>query len=291
MAFHHFMKTWASICREALGGDAIGIEKLVPVVDRSVVKDLKALEPILLKEWFGMVSTWKDNILNPSPSLYVDKLRSTFTLSRSHIDRLKSWILSRIEGLSHVSAFVATCAFIWPILIRSREIGKTKVSNSDVYHFCFLVDCRGRLGYPIPETYFGNCLDICFVALKREELVGRQGMVAAARVIGARVKDLEMEGGPLRAAERWLLDWGEVSGSGRLVVVAGSTRLRVYETDFGWGRPRKSLVVHVDRSEETISLTEGREEEGGVEVGLALGKASMDAFRVMFEQSLSSFCG
>ncbi|KAK4792544.1 hypothetical protein SAY86_022979 [Trapa natans] len=309
MAFHMFMKKWASSCKEELlrlgskedanynNGITIGVDKSLsaPVLDRGVVKDQRGLEPILLNQWFSMSSTWKDNNPTPiSPSLYAhDKLRATFTMSRSHIDRLKSRITSNgiWDPAQHVSSFVATCAFIWPILSKSREVVHPEISSSRVYHFNFVADCRGRLGYPIPETYFGNCLDICFVVLDREELMGRQGMMAAARAIDASVKKLDMEGGPLRAAEKWLSDWGVTAGSGQLMVVAGSTRLRVYETNFGWGRPRKSLVVQVDTSEGVVSLAESRKGEGGVEVGLALRRASMDAFCDMFEQSLSSFCG
>ncbi|PKI35041.1 hypothetical protein CRG98_044556 [Punica granatum] len=94
--------------------------------------------------------------------------------------------------------------------------------------------------------------------------------VPSARAIGGKVKELEAEGGPLRGVERWLSDWNEISKSGcRIVIVAGSPRLRVYGTDFGWGRPRKSCVVHVD-AVEAIAFNESSDEAGGAEVGLAL---------------------
>ena len=69
-------------------------------------------------------------------------------------------------------------------------------------------------------------------------------MVEAVKIIGNRIKELQE--GALRGAERWMLNWKEAIRH-HVVVVAGSPRLGVYQTDFGWGRPKKSEVVHIDR--------------------------------------------
>ncbi|KAK9285951.1 hypothetical protein L1049_025153 [Liquidambar formosana] len=106
-------------------------------------------------------------------------------------------------------------------------------------------------------TYFGNCLALCFVSAKRAELVGENGVFAAAKAIGRKVK--ELESGVLRGAEKWMSKWKELGEEGRLVSVAGSPKLLVYDTDFGWGRPKKSEVVHVEVSG-TFSLAECRDD-------------------------------
>lgn len=56
---------------------------------------------------------------------------------------------------------------------------------------------------------------------------------------------------------------------------------RWIETLGGDGRGKGGRVVHID-TDGSFPLAESREEEGGVEVGLALGKTSVDAFCNMF---------
>ncbi|CAN6571694.1 unnamed protein product [Malus baccata var. baccata] len=87
-----------------------------------------------------------------------------------------------------------------------------------------------------------------------------------------------------------------VPSRGKLVVaesgvaIARSPTLGVYGTDFGWGRAKKVEVVHFVNST-VFSLAEsGDEEEDGIEVGLALPRATMDAFTSLFEQGLRIFC-
>ncbi|CDY15958.1 BnaA04g11530D [Brassica napus] len=62
----------------------------------------------------------------------------------------------------------------------------------------------------------------------------------------------------------------------QLVSVAGSTRFGVYGLDFGWGRPERVLVVSIDQGE-AISMAEGRDGNGGVEIGFSLKKHEMEA--------------
>lgn len=104
------------------------------------------------------------------------------------------------------------------------------------------------------------------------------------KAIGNKVR--ELESGALEGAEKWLLDWKEISELGHLVTVAGSPRLGVYETDFGWGRPKKSEVVQIDVSG-AISLAECGDEDGAIEVGLALSRENMDNFNAIFQHDLN----
>ncbi|PKI35040.1 hypothetical protein CRG98_044555 [Punica granatum] len=183
---HPEILTWSE-----LEGDTTStcIKNALPFLDRSVIKDPNVLSRASC-------------LRNGGTSSRHGKRRATFTLTRVHIDRLKSWILSKTEDpLLRISTFVATCANILVCLIKSKEIGKTKVLNPDFHHFVFLADCRECLGYPIPNIFFGNCLESCFVSVKREELVGQHGIVSATRALGAKVKELEEEGGLLREPE------------------------------------------------------------------------------------------
>lgn len=89
-AFHHFMKSWACVCRTG-GDDLTSIEMSMPFHDRAAVKDPNGLELIFLKEWWKWASTWKEDDLVISGQL-ADKVRATFVLGHSQIERLKHWV-------------------------------------------------------------------------------------------------------------------------------------------------------------------------------------------------------
>lgn len=282
-SFNHFMKSWASIFRSGQN-----LTRPVFARDEIKVKDTCGLESILLNDWWSWASKWEED-MSSTHDIISNKVRSTFVLSEAHIKKLKDWVLRSYinQGDLHVSTFVVTCALAWTCLIKCQEkrSGKKIQDNDDLYYFCFVGDCRNREKFAIPATYFGNCLAICFVAIKKIAFLAEDGILEAAKAIGNRVK--EFESGALRGAENWMRDWKEISETGRLVAVAGSPKLGVYETDFGWGRPRKSEVGHIEASS-NIYIGDCRDEEGGVEIGVALTKSEMEAFGCFYEEALNS---
>ncbi|XP_060672796.1 coumaroyl-CoA:anthocyanidin 3-O-glucoside-6''-O-coumaroyltransferase 1 [Ziziphus jujuba] len=290
-AFHHFMKSWASVCKTG-AHDLTSIEKSIPFHDRAVVKDPNGLELIFLKEWWNWASTWKEGDSVISDQL-ADKVRATFDLGHSQIERLKHWVQNQCSDTTNLytSTFVVTCALIWVCLVKSQQaFGETNnVPDRNYEKPCYLIfvaDCRNRFELSIPFTYFGNCLALCFVSVKKSELLGVNGMVEAVKAIGNKVG--ELESGGLKGAEKWMLDWKTVAELGDYITVAGSQRLGIYETDFGWGRPKKTELVQIDVSG-AISLAENREDKDGVEVGLALSRPNMDHFNSILEKSLRLF--
>eukprot|EP00268_Persea_americana_P054803 TRINITY_DN6314_c3_g1_i1.p1 TRINITY_DN6314_c3_g1~~TRINITY_DN6314_c3_g1_i1.p1 ORF type:complete len:115 (-),score=25.25 TRINITY_DN6314_c3_g1_i1:241-537(-) len=92
--------------------------------------------------------------------------------------------------------------------------------------------------------------------------------------------------GVLKDAETWIPRSSALVKE-RVVSVAGSPKFRVYDTDFGWGRPRKVEIVSIEGTG-AISLAESRNGDGGIEVGLALLKPEMDRFASAFEEGLTS---
>ncbi|EOX99282.1 HXXXD-type acyl-transferase family protein, putative [Theobroma cacao] len=290
-SFNHFMKAWASILRSG-GNSAACLEKSVPFLERNVIreKDSRGLESILMTEWWSWASDWEEDKV-PAHDILANKVRATFVMGRGDIDRLKRCVLIRCLKQNEseqlrASTFVVSCAFVWTSLIKAQELcGRGKHEDDEFHYFCFVADCRNRPEFAIPETYLGNCLSICFVRMKRRELLGENGVVAATKAIGKRV--WEFEKGALREAEKWLTNWKEISETGHLVTISGSPKLRAYETDFGWGKPKKTEVVQIDVSG-AIYLGDSRDEEGGIEIGLALNKDEMEAFHGFFEQGLKT---
>ncbi|XP_061944016.1 coumaroyl-CoA:anthocyanidin 3-O-glucoside-6''-O-coumaroyltransferase 1-like isoform X2 [Populus nigra] len=224
--------------------DSACLEKSIPPShDRSGIKDPFQLESIFTKDWWNWASSWDYDLGSTPDDQLRDKVGVTFTIGQTHIERLKDLVSIQ-------------CMENYP-------------------------DCRHRLEVKLPATYFGNCLAICYVPAKKSELLGENGIIMAAREIGKKVK--ELESGVFVGAEKWISKWKEVSEQGRLVTVAGSPKLRAYETDFGWGRPKKTEVPHIYASG-SFHLCECRDGGGGVEIGLALPQGQMDVFSGIFEQ-------
>ncbi|CAI0416393.1 unnamed protein product [Linum tenue] len=282
-AFNHFVKSWASICRSG-GEDLSWVEKSPPCLDRSLVHDPRNLKDVIMEQVWNFAEAWQDDDESPPRYRRSDKVRATFVIDREDISRLKAMVnrdnLEDGKRLPAASAFAVASALIWTNLIKSLD----REEEEKIDSYVFPADLRGRLDPQLPATYFGNCIGIKIVSVERRHLLGEDGFVVAAKAIAAGIRGL---GGALEEAEKWVTGFGEAFKSGKVVTVAGSPRLRVYETDFGWGRPRKSEPVHIDSSG-AVYFSDARDEErGGLEFGLVLRKAEMDAFVALFEQRLN----
>ncbi|KAM7275067.1 hypothetical protein ACFE04_016933 [Oxalis oulophora] len=88
MAFHHFMKSWASICLSK--GIIENQNFLRPSFDRTCIEDPYELESRTLKQWRNLSSS-NESLENPADNIYKDKVRSTFVLKSIHIERLKQY--------------------------------------------------------------------------------------------------------------------------------------------------------------------------------------------------------
>ncbi|ONI19010.1 hypothetical protein PRUPE_3G253100 [Prunus persica] len=113
-------------------------------------------------------------------------------------------------------------------------------------------------------------------------LFGDNGLVVAVNANSEAIRSLEK--GVLDGAENWVSRVFAVS-SEKMLMLAGSHRFGIYDTDFGWGRPRRTEVVSIDKTG-AISLSDSKNGGGGVEIGLVLKKQYMDAFAALFAQGL-----
>ncbi|KAH7576843.1 hypothetical protein JRO89_XS01G0161100 [Xanthoceras sorbifolium] len=279
-SFNHFMKFWASVHRSK-SEDLNSLS--LPYHNKDIVKDPNGLSSIFLKD----SRTWEISPVGDDPS---DNLLVTFVIDRAKIEQLKQYCVATLskngEELAQVriTTYVVTCAFMWVNLMKLQETSKGSVDDDMLYYFSSSADCRERFEFSIPGTYFGNCLAYFFVSAKRKDLM-EGGIVFAAKVIGRKVCELS-EGSVLVEAEKWVSKLEKIVNMGRLVSVAGSPKFRVYETDFGWGKPKKSDVVHIG-AYGSFSLNESREEEGGVQIGVVVERDKLDLFNAGFQQGLN----
>ncbi|KAK9117686.1 hypothetical protein Sjap_016633 [Stephania japonica] len=279
----HFIKHWASICK-LQGKNHSDI--LLPFFDRSVIKDPNGLCAKFREQLRDFIESFKTfkvaNSLAPT-----DKVQATFVLGAPEIEKLKQYVRNKLHDHDytfHVSTFVVACAYVWVCFIKCYIDEK----NHEKAYFVFNADCRERLDPPIPKFYFGNCLMSCVTQANKCDLIGEEGVVVAAEVLGRGVERMNKEG-VLGGVDTMIPYMSNIIRSGAKVMsVAGSPKFKLYETDFGWGRPKKVDVVSLENSG-AICVSESRDGEngGGIEVGLVLSWLEMDAFASHFADTLN----
>lgn len=287
---NHFMKTWSSIHGNCEEVDM----KSTPCFDRNILKDPKGLENVFLGDYFEERKTWKNKVTTQTQSQvtqekHQDYVKATFVFGKEKIERMKRFILNQWKKNDHeikapefLSKFVVTCGFIWASLVKTRYRNDNDDDEKEEY-FRFAGDCRDRLGYAIPEGYFGNCLTLCHATAKRKDLKGEDGFVNGVKVIERAVTEMKKE--PFRDATEWRETFKKMYEFGSVLLVTGSPKFNVYEIDFGFGKPVKVDMLH---SFKCMSIAESGDGEGGLEVGLVFKSGEFEYFCAVIEQGLET---
>ncbi|CAA7055488.1 unnamed protein product [Microthlaspi erraticum] len=275
-----FLKAWAHTCKQLHDQTANASlpQDLIPFFDRTVIKDPKDIETEILNMWQSLLKRFsggkeseypKSLKLFPSPEASHDIFRYTLELTRDDIQTLRERLKRESQSKElRLSTFVITYSYALTCLIRARGGDPNRPVG-----YGFAVDCRTLVDPPLPSNYFGNCisgtLEMSFTA---ETFMGEEGFLAAARHVSDSVEALD--GTVVLKIPELLLGFATLPREAQVPSVAGSTRFGVYQLDFGWGRPERVMVVSIDQN--AISMAEGRDGNGGVEVGFSLKKQEMD---------------
>ncbi|PIA39784.1 hypothetical protein AQUCO_02600328v1 [Aquilegia coerulea] len=291
-SLHHFIKSWAAICKSQGGTDFM--TDSLPFYDRTIVKDPNGFETINLKDLATFNITKETfNFLKKVPMVPVDKVRNSFVLSSSDIKKLKQQVLSLLDKdkqnvpIFNLSTFVLISAYVWICSIKARWETEKVINVRDCEdqreYFMFPVDCRARLNPPLPLTYSGTCVGGVFVKSDRNALIGENGIAIAAEVIGKGIIDADTE--VWTVMEKGFRSYASIP-PGQLLTIAGSPNFGIYETDFGWGKPKKSEASLTD-SRGAIFFNNHPGEEGAVEILLVRDAIEMEAFASAFTNTLS----
>ncbi|KAK8598409.1 hypothetical protein V6N13_094380 [Hibiscus sabdariffa] len=280
----HFMKSWASIHRSQ--GDLTCLDNCLSSFDRGSVNDpLGPVSGLFMKNERVFQGT------SSSSKVFFNNVRVTCKIKRYQVELLKDWVKKRcmeVNGSEPIwmSTFVVTCAYTWVCLIKLQHHQNPSLDDFNALsYFHFPVDCRGHL--KLPETYFGNCVLLRMTAAKKSELLGENGILVAATAIGREIVEFQEQ--PFKDAEA---SWAKVVEIIKMikdsVFVTSSPKFGVYTSDFGWGRPRKIEFGNIAAfgSVSSFSISESSEEEGGVELGIALAPHESDSFNTIFQDAL-----
>ncbi|KAJ4900875.1 Phenolic glucoside malonyltransferase 2 [Raphanus sativus] len=284
-----FIKAWAHICKqlESNGISSSLPENLTPSYDRSLINGVIGVDEKMIE----MLRSLKGDATNttrsltpfPPKKLGDDVVLATAVLSEEDIEKLKERVQSESSPtpshLLHLSTFVVAYAYAWTCLVKARG-GSEERSVS----LLAVGDFRHRVDPPLPATYFGNCV---FPAGSYDhEAAEMSRFVAAVEILSGLVKGLSSRKIET-AAEAYAEAFSFEKGSTQFGTVAGSARLKVYESDFGWGRPAKVDIVSIDQAE-AIGMAERRDQSGGVEIGMCLKKTEMDIVLSIFNNGLQN---
>ncbi|WJX65749.1 hypothetical protein P8452_50375 [Trifolium repens] len=282
----NFMKSWSYItCSNSnLDSSFLSLpENLTPSFDRSLIEDQYNGEA------YGYA--WMKHGGPNNKSLKVwdsygtsknDAIKSLFELTPSNIQKLKAYAKNEVKmNVTNLSTFSITCAYLLSCLVEVEKPKEEKVI------FIFTIDCRTRMDPPISSMYIGNCITGQKVELEPKKFIGKlDGFLSALEGMNEGLNKVKNED-VLNGVENWLDHMFDVNESTKLYSIAGSPRFEVYGIDFGFGKPKKVDMTSTDKTG-AFSLSESRNNDGGVEIGLALNKQEMEAFSTLFVQGLES---
>ncbi|GJU86743.1 malonyl-coenzyme A:anthocyanin 3-O-glucoside-6''-O-malonyltransferase-like protein [Tanacetum coccineum] len=270
-----FMKAWTSIARSGTDESFLANGTL-PLYDR-VGKNPK-LDESYLK--FARYETLREDYENQTLSGPTDKLRATFIFTRSVINQLKNTVSTQLPTLAYVSSFTVACAYIWSCMAKAR--------NDELQLFGFTIDCRARMDPQVPPAYFGNCVGGCIAVTKTTVLTGKEGFVTAAKLLGESLhKTLTDKDGIVKDIGSYSNLFPEGMPT-RMIGVAGTPKLKFYDMDFGWGKPKKLETISIDYSG-AISMNSCKESNEDLEIGVCLSTTEMEVFVRNFEDGLKAY--
>ncbi|KAL8031436.1 hypothetical protein ABFX02_13G024400 [Erythranthe guttata] len=271
-----FMRAWASMCKLSKESESL------PIFDKSMVHDPLGIDDTFWKAVKNI--PFKPSYSFPLPT---NKVRATYTLRQSDIEKLKDSVLAKKPDLGHVSSFVVTASYVWTTLLISSADDHVEDRSIHEY-FVFSVDIRERMNPAVPTNYFGNCLCAGITEIEHERLVGEEGLAVSAEFMSELIRNrMNNKDEVLKGAENWM-DGSRNKVWARAVGVSGSPKFDLCSADFGWGNARKLEVVSIDGQRCSISLCKSNDSEGGLEIGLSLPKERMDAFAAVFTDGLKS---
>ncbi|CAM0905947.1 unnamed protein product [Alopecurus aequalis] len=270
-----FMHTWAAACA---GADSLPPP---PVIDRT-----------LIAEPAGVYDHYTNNLPSTDEMEFVkmstDQLLATFTLCVEQLQSVKAVVAAEALRRGQTppprcSALVAALGFLWSCYGRAKaEIAGCDTEREAMTYFIVPVDHRPWMKPPVPATYLGNCIGPAIGAAPKRDLAsaGASGLFTACAAIAAGIEKAVV-------SPEWetMLERVMEAGARGVLSVAGSPRFRVYDVDFGFGPPGKVEIVSVARTG-AMAVAEIRG-GGGMEVGVSLPPAGMEAFRRCFDDAVA----
>jgi BAHD acyltransferase len=258
----HFMSSWAEICG---GAHSISVP---PFLDRTKARSTRVKLDLSLPST-PLASSNGDAKLPP-------QLREKiFRFSEAAIDKIKSNINANppsSDGSKPFSTFQSLSVHIWRHVTHAREL-----KPEDYTVFTVFADCRKRVEPPMPESYFGNLIQAVFTVTAAGLLSANPPEFGASMI----QKAIEMHNA--KTIEERNKEWEkspkifEFKDAGvNCVAVGSSPRFKVYEVDFGWGKPESVRSGSNNRFDGMVSMYQGKSGGRSIDVEISLEAVAME---------------
>ncbi|KNA24284.1 hypothetical protein SOVF_016920 [Spinacia oleracea] len=261
----HFMSSWAELC---CGAESISIQ---PFLERTKARSTRVSLEIPQAPPQPDLST-----VSAAAPVLREKL---FRFSATAIEKIKKEHNS--EGPTNgtiapagppFSTFQSLSSHIWRAVTAAREL-----KPEDPTVFTIFADCRKRVDPPMPESYFGNLIQAIFTGTAAGLLLGHPPEFAAGYVkaaIGAHnaaaidKRNKEWEDKPI------IFQYKDAGMN--CVAVGSSPRFKVYDVDFGFGKPERVRSGANNRFDGMVYLYSEKGGGNGIDVEISLESKAMD---------------
>ncbi|CAM0949140.1 unnamed protein product [Alopecurus aequalis] len=277
----HFTRTWANYCRD---GEGAVVVEAPPCHDRALLRARSP--PVVHPETIPMFCSSLTMHSTPPGTSTSVLATQVFTISGDQLPALK-------HDCGGASTFCAVSALVWRCVCVARSLNPDATTRMS-----FPVDIRRRLTPPLPDGYFGNGVVNVFATASVKDVVSGTLASVAGRVKATAERLNEKE--VLRSA----VDYFEVTATEKAGGRTGTAEDRgnlpetevrmnswfyvpMYDTDFGWGKPRISTRAEAVRGGWVYLLAAAG---GGARVLLSLEAATLSKFEVALHRVLASQC-
>ncbi|KAL5567955.1 hypothetical protein UlMin_024530 [Ulmus minor] len=264
----HFMSSWAEICR---GSDAISVK---PFLDRTQARSTRVKLEIPEDQLASSNGDAKDTQISSNGDAKPQLREKLFKFSEAAIDRIKSKVNAGppLDGSKPFSTFQSLSAHIWRHVSQARNL---KPEDYTVY--TVFADCRKRVDPPMPESYFGNLIQAIFT-------VTAVGLILSnPPEFGASIVQKAIEAHNAKAIEERNKEWEKApyifqykDAGVNCVAVGSSPRFKVYEIDFGFGKPEGVRSGSNNRFDGIVYLYQGKSGGRSIDVEISLEAGAME---------------
>ncbi|CAM8933388.1 unnamed protein product [Rhodiola kirilowii] len=218
---------------------------------------------------------------------FLNRLQAqSHAFSESAVNAIKSKAnAASTEGVdsSNFTTFQSITAHIWTHVTRARHL-----KPEDVTAFAIFADCRNRIDPPVPETYFGNMIQAIFTGTAAGLLLAHP-LNFGAGVLQSAIKshDANMINARNEAWEKSPIIFQYKDAGANCMAVGSSPRFKVYDIDFGFGKPLSVRSGRNNRFDGMVYLYPGKEGGRSIDVEISLEESAMaelekdDEFLVM----------
>nr|AND01141.1 putative defective in cuticular ridge 1 [Linum usitatissimum] len=260
----HFMSSWAEIC----SGKSTSVSN-PPFLDRTKARNTR-VKLDLSPPAPAAKSEEESAAAKPEGSQLREKV---FKFSDSEVATIKSLVNSNpalAEGRKPLSTFQTLSVHIWRHVTMAREL-----KPEDYTVFTVFADCRKRVDPAMADSYFGNLIQAIFTVLPAGMLISNPPGFGASMIQGViekhDAKAIEGRNSEWEAAPK-IFQFKDAGVN--CVAVGSSPRFKVYDVDFGFGKPESVRSGLNNRFDGMVYMYQGK--NGGIDVEISLESAAME---------------